>query len=84
LQYCWKTKNGKATPLCKSRGAIDAGLAEVSIVASSVDVTGDGSVSVGTLTGKMGDAALTGKYIVIGKKTSGGWKICHDIWNFDA
>ena len=53
-------------------------------MASSVDVTGDGSVSVGTLTGKMGDAALTGKYIVIGKKTSGGWKICHDIWNFDA
>jgi ketosteroid isomerase-like protein len=66
------------------QAGIDAGLAEVSIVASSVDVTGDGSVSVGTLTGKMGDAALTGKYIVIGKKTSGGWKICHDIWNFDA
>ena len=66
------------------QAGIDAGLSEVSIVASSVDVTGDGSVSVGTLSGKMGDAALTGKYIVIGKKTAGGWKIYHDIWNFDA
>ena len=66
------------------QAGIDAGLNEVSIVASSVDVTGDSSVSVGTLSGKMGDAALTGKYIVIGKKTAEGWKIHHDIWNFDA
>jgi ketosteroid isomerase-like protein len=66
------------------QAGIDAGLGEISIVASSVDVTGDGSVTVGTLSGKMGDAALTGKYIVIGKKTAGGWKIHHDIWNFDA
>ena len=66
------------------QGGIDAGLSEVSIVASSVDVTGDSSVTVGTLLGKMGDAALTGKYIVIGKKTDGGWRIHRDIWNFDA
>jgi len=66
------------------QAGIDAGLGEVNIVASSVDITGDGSVSIGTLSGKMGDAALTGKYIVIGKKTAGGWKIHHDIWNFDA
>jgi len=33
---------------------------------------------------EFGIAALTGKYIVIGKKTAGGWKIHHDIWNFDA
>jgi ketosteroid isomerase-like protein len=64
------------------QAGIDAGLGEISIVASSV--TGDSSVTVGTLSGKMGDAALTGKYIVIGKKTAGGWKIYHDIWNFDA
>lgn len=66
------------------QAGIDAGLSEVSIVASSVDVTGDSSVSVGTLSGKMGDTELAGKYIVIGKKTAGGWKIHHDIWNFDA
>ena len=66
------------------QAGIDAGLGEVGIVASSVDVTGDSSVTVGTLSGKMGDAALIGKYIVIGKKTVGGWKIHHDIWNWDA
>ena len=66
------------------QGGIDAGLSEVSIVASSVDVAGDSSVTVGTLSGKMGEAALTGKYIVIGKKTDGVWRIHRDIWNFDA
>ena len=66
------------------QAAIDAGLCEVNIVASSVDITGDTSVTVGTLSGKMGDAALTGKYIVLGKKTGEGWKMHHDIWNFDA
>jgi len=66
------------------QAGIDAGLRDVSIVASSVHVNGDSSVSVGTLSGKMGDTALTGKYIVIGKKTADGWKIHHDIWNFDA
>ncbi len=60
------------------QAAIDAGLGEVSIVASSVDVTGDSSVTVGTISGKMGDAALTGKYIVIAKRTDGGWKIHRD------
>ena len=66
------------------QAGIDAGLKEVGITASSVDVARDGSVTVGTLSGKMGDGALTGKYIVIGKKTAGGWKIHHDIWNWDA
>ena len=61
---------------------IEAGLSEVSIVATSVDVTGDSSVSVGSLSGKMGDASLSGKYIVIGKRTDEGWKIHRDIWNF--
>lgn len=66
------------------QAGIDAGLSEVSIIATTIDVTGDSSVSVGTLSGKMGDAQLTGKYIVIGKKTENGWKIHRDIWNFDA
>ena len=66
------------------KAAIDAGLCDVDITASSVDITGNSSVSVGILSGKMGDAALTGKYIVIGKKTGDGWKIQQDIWNFDA
>jgi ketosteroid isomerase-like protein len=66
------------------QAGIDAGLSDVSIVATSVNITGDSSVSVGTLSGKMGDADLSGKYIVIGKRTEGGWKIHQDIWNFDA
>lgn len=66
------------------QAGIDAGLREVSIVPTTVDVTGDSSVTVGTLTGRMGDAELRGKYIVIGKKTDGGWRIHRDIWNFDA
>ena len=76
--------NGKDAIQAYWQAGIDTGLSEISIVASSVDITGDSSVSVGTLSGKMGDAALTGKYIVVSKKTAGGWKIYHDIWNFDA
>lgn len=66
------------------QAGIDAGLSDVSIIATSVDLNGDSSVSVGTLSGNMGDAALTGKYIVVGKKTAEGWQIFQDIWNFDA
>ena len=66
------------------QAGIDAGLSDVNIVATNVDITGDSSVTVGTLSGKMGDAELTGKYIVIGKKTDDGWRIHRDIWNFDA
>lgn len=76
--------NGKEGIQGYWQAGIDAGLSEVSIVATTVDVTGDSSVTVGTLSGKMGDAELTGKYIVIGKKTNDGWRIHRDIWNFDA
>lgn len=76
--------DGKTAIEAYWQAAIDAGLGDVSIVATSVEVNGDTSVSVGTLSGKMGGANLTGKYIVIGKKTDAGWKIHHDIWNFDA
>jgi ketosteroid isomerase-like protein len=76
--------DGKEAIQAYWQGGIDAGLSDVSITATSVDVTGDASVTVGMLSGKMGDAALTGKYIVIGKKTDEGWKIHRDIWNFDA
>lgn len=66
------------------QAAIDAGLSDVSIVATSIDVNGSNSVTVGTLSGKMGDATLSGKYVVIGKKSNGVWKMQQDIWNFDA
>ena len=79
-----KRLDGKQAIQAYWQAGIDAGLSDVSIVATSVDVHGQTSVSVGTLSGKMGDADLVGKYIVIGKKTGAGWKIHHDIWNFDA
>ena len=66
------------------QAGIDAGLSEVSIVATTVEVFDDSSVTVGTLSGKMGDADLTGKYIVIGRKTEDGWRIHRDIWNFNS
>lgn len=66
------------------QAGIAAGLTDVSIVASSIEISGDSSVTVGKLSGKMGDTEVTGKYIVIGKKTDQGWKINVDIWNFDA
>lgn len=47
-------------------------------------MNGDASVSVGTLSDNMGDAALAEKFIVIGKNTDAGWKVHRDIWNFDA
>lgn len=66
------------------QAGIDAGLSGVAIVATSIDINGDASVTVGKISGKMGDADLTGKYVVVGRKTEAGWKIHHDIWNFDA
>jgi uncharacterized protein (TIGR02246 family) len=66
------------------QAGIDGGLSDVSIIGETVEITGDTSITVGNLSGKMGDANLAGKYIVIAKKTNGGWKIHRDIWNFDA
>ncbi len=66
------------------QAAIDAGLGDVSIVADSIDVAGDTGVTVGHLSGTMGGQALTGKYMVVSRKTGDGWKIQRDIWNFDA
>jgi uncharacterized protein (TIGR02246 family) len=66
------------------QAGIDAGLTDATITPSSVEVLGETSVTVGTVTGRAGDTALTGKYIVIAKKTAKGWKIHQDIWNFDA
>ncbi len=65
-------------------GAIEAGLTDVTITPSSVDVQGESSITIGTVAGKMGDAALTGKYILTCRRTAAGWKVTRDIWNFDA
>ncbi len=66
------------------QAGIDGGLSDVSIIGETVEITGDTSITVGNLSGKMGDANLAGKYIVIAKKSKDGWKIHRDIWNFNG
>ena len=66
------------------QAGIDGGLSDVSIIGETVEITGDTSITVGNLSGKMGDANLAGKYIVIAKKSKDGWKIYRDIWNFNG
>lgn len=76
--------DGKEAAEAYWKGAIDAGLKGVTITDDSVDVFGDTGITVGKLLGEMGGQALSGKYIIISRKTSNGWKIQRDIWNFDA
>lgn len=75
---------GKAAIQEYWQAGIDGGLTDVRITPSQVDVLGERSVTVGTVTGQMGEAKLAGKYIVVAKNTGDGWKIHQDIWNFDA
>ncbi len=66
------------------QAAIDMGLTDVTIDPGEVEILGDVATDVGTLSGRLGDAELTGKYIVIWKNGPGGWRVHRDIWNFDA
>ena len=66
------------------QGAIDMGLTDVAIDPGEVEILGDVATDVGTLSARMGDAVLTGKYIVIWKNGPDGWLMHRDIWNFDA
>ena len=60
------------------------GLTDVTIDTGEVEILGDVATDVGTLSGRLGDAELTGKYIVIWKNGPDGWLAHRDIWNFDA
>jgi ketosteroid isomerase-like protein len=66
------------------QGAIDMGLTDVTIEPDEVEILGDVATDVGTIGARLGDAALTGKYIVIWKNGPDGWLIHRDTWNFDA
>lgn len=63
---------------------IEAGLTDVEITSNEIGLFGDQAIDRGTLTGKLGDQAAVGKYIVWWKKTADGWKIYNDIFNFDT
>jgi ketosteroid isomerase-like protein len=51
---------------------------------AKVEVLGDVATDIGTISARLGDAELTGKYIVIWKNGPDGWLIHRDTWNFDA
>ena len=66
------------------QGAIDMGLTDITIEPVEVDILGNVATDVGTIGARLGDAELTGKYVVIWKNGSDGWLIHRDTWNFDA
>jgi uncharacterized protein (TIGR02246 family) len=69
------------------KGAIDAGLSDLTLKAIEVEDQGNWAYEVGELSYSApgtGDARTTasGKYIVIWKKdTDGSWRLFRDIWN---
>lgn len=69
------------------KGAIDAGLADLTLKAVEVEGGGDTAFEVGEVTYSAPDktgtrSTATGKYIVIWKKgTDGVWRLYRDIWN---
>jgi uncharacterized protein (TIGR02246 family) len=66
------------------QAAIDAGLRDVALETVEVEAFGDTATETGRVTGRMGDTALAGKFVVIWKRQAGGWKLHRDIFNFDA
>jgi uncharacterized protein (TIGR02246 family) len=69
------------------KGAIDAGLSDLTLKAVEVEDQGDWAYEIGELSYSApgtGDARTTasGKYIVIWKKDADGtWRLYRDIWN---
>lgn len=66
------------------QAGIDGGLTNVALTTLEVEQHGDTATEVGSLTARMGEAALVGKYVVIWKKSADDWKLHYDIFNFDA
>ncbi len=69
------------------KGAIDAGLADLTLKAIEVQGSGDIAFEVGEVSYSAPDKAgarstATGKYIVVWKKEADGvWRLYRDIWN---
>jgi len=67
------------------QGVTDAGLTDVKLETTHVyEVGPTHAVAVGALTASMGGQALIGKYVVDWMNMGEGWKLHHDIHNFDA
>jgi ketosteroid isomerase-like protein len=65
------------------QGALDAGLAQVTLDTVEVEGHRDTAIEVGryTLRGAGGQVADAGKYLVIWKVEGRSWKLHRDIWN---
>jgi len=69
------------------KGAIDAGLADLTLKASEVEGSGDWAFEVGEVSFSAPNSAgerstATGKYIVVWKRDVDGiWRLYRDIWN---
>jgi len=65
------------------QGALDAGLAQVTLDTVEVEGHRDTAIEVGryTLRGPDGKVADAGKYLVIWKVEGRSWKLHRDIWN---
>lgn len=65
------------------QGALDMGVAKAELDTIELDEQGDTAVEVGLFTLSTADGTVidTGKYIVIWKNTSDGWKYHRDMWS---
>jgi len=79
--------DGRANIQAFWKGAIDAGLADLTLKAVEVGGSGDIAFEVGEVSYSAPDktsarSTATGKYIVVWKKgTDGVWRLYRDIWN---
>jgi uncharacterized protein (TIGR02246 family) len=70
------------------KGAMDAGLSDLSLQVVEVGSDGDLAYEVGRLSvdvpAEDGDAkTVEGKYVVVWKREAGGWRLYRDIWNMN-
>lgn len=78
-------QTGRAAIAAFWSGAIGAGLGDVSLETTEIfEEGGANAVEIGILRGSMAGTALTGKYVVHWTKTAEGWRLHHDIYNFDG
>jgi ketosteroid isomerase-like protein len=65
------------------QGAMDAGIAQVTLETVDAEGHGETAIEVGryTLLAAGGQVADAGKYLVVWKREEGAWKLHRDIWN---
>lgn len=77
--------NGRAGIQAFWQGVIDAGITIDSLRAVEVEARGDMAYEVGgfelSVPGESGTTKVTGKYIVVWKRSGHTWQLHRDIWN---